>query len=74
VRRWDRLPAVMERTLLDDLRWAAFVLAGATIGWLILGADDPSVLLGFVIAAVVVIAAFTVIRTVARTTRSRRGR
>ena len=57
-----------ERTLIDDLRWAAAVLAGFVLGALILGADW-SVLLGAVVGVTFVV----VVRTVLRRRRASRG-
>jgi hypothetical protein len=58
----------MRRTLADDIRWALFVLAGATLGYLIFGAGDPSILLGAVAGAVIAIVVLNGLR------RLRRGR
>jgi uncharacterized membrane protein YeaQ/YmgE (transglycosylase-associated protein family) len=56
----------MQRTLADDLKWALFVLTGATLGYLVLGGGDTSLLLGCVIGAVIVIAVLNVLRRVRR--------
>ena len=65
-RGWTKLPPMMQRTLVDDLKWALFVLTGATLGYLVFGGGDTSLLLGFVIGAVVVIAVLSVLRRVRR--------
>ena len=53
---------IMERTLRDDLKCALVVLAGATVGYFLIGADDPSVLLGISVGCAVVIIALTILR------------
>jgi hypothetical protein len=63
-RRWDKLPPVMERTFQDDLKWALAVLAGATLGYFILGAQDASLLLGAFVGAVVVVCVFAALRRI----------
>jgi hypothetical protein len=63
-RSWLKLPPVMDRTFADDLRWAAFVLAGGVLAWVISGADDTSLLLWFAVSAAVVIAVLTALRRV----------
>jgi hypothetical protein len=60
------LPPVRQRTLPDDLRWALFVLAGATLGYFIFGAGDASVLVGCIVGAVVAILVLNVMRAVRR--------
>ena len=57
-----KLPPVMERTLGDDLKWAALVLAGAVLAFLVLGADDVGVLVGAAIGVVAVIVVLSVLR------------
>jgi hypothetical protein len=57
-----KLPPVMERTLADDLKWAALVLAGAMLAFLVLGADDAGVLVGAAIGVVAVIVVLSVLR------------
>jgi len=57
-----KLPPVMERTLADDLKWAALVLAGAVLAFLVLGADDVGVLVGAAIGVVAVIVVLSVLR------------
>jgi len=52
----------MERTFRDDLKWALAVLAGATLGYLVFGAGDASLLLGSFAGAVLVLCAFAVLR------------
>jgi uncharacterized membrane protein YfcA len=65
---WTKLPPLMHRTVADDLRWALFVLAGASLGYLLFGKDDPSILLGFIVGALIVIVVLNSLR------RFRRGR
>jgi predicted branched-subunit amino acid permease len=52
----------MQRTLRDDLTWALCLLVGATAGYLLLGADDPSLLLDFVIGAALLVVVLGVLR------------
>jgi hypothetical protein len=61
VSRWDRKP-VMQRTLRDDARWGLLVLLGATLAWLLLGADDPGVLLGAAVGIAIAIVVMNVVR------------
>jgi hypothetical protein len=65
---WNRtrLPPMMERSLADDLKWALFVFAGAVVGYLVLGGDDTSLLLGCVIGLACVIVVLNVVRRVRR--------
>ena len=63
---WTKSPPMMQRTLADDLKWALFVLTGATLGYLVFGRGDTSLLLGCVIGAVVVIVVLNVLRRVRR--------
>jgi hypothetical protein len=62
--RWGSLPPVMHRTLRDDLKWAFLFLAGVTLAYFIFGMDDASLLLSFVVAAVVLIIVFNIVRRV----------
>ena len=62
--RWARRPPVWERTWRDDMGWGLFVLAGAALAYLVLGADDPSLLLGAFLGVLLVIAFLTVARRV----------
>jgi hypothetical protein len=62
--RWGRLPPIMHRTLRDDLKWAFFFLAGVTLAYFLVGMDDTSLLLSFVVATVVLIIVFNIIRRV----------
>ena len=57
-----KLPPVMQRSLADDLKWAALVLTGAFLAFLVLGADDAGVLVGAAIGVLVVIVVLNVIR------------
>ena len=70
--RWTKLPPPMQRTLRDDLKWAAAVLTGALAGWLVFAAGDLSLLLGAVMGAVLTIVALNVIRPLVRRARARR--
>jgi hypothetical protein len=63
---WTKLPPMMQRTLADDLRWALFVLAGATLGYLLFGGGDTSLLLGCVLGAVLAILVLSALRRVMR--------
>jgi inner membrane protein involved in colicin E2 resistance len=63
-RTWGRLPPVMERTLRQDVMWALFVLAGAALAYLLLGADEPSLLLGALLGVAVVIIVLNFLRRV----------
>jgi hypothetical protein len=58
------LPPLMQRTLRDDLKWALGFLSGVTIGYFVLGADDPSLWLDFVVGAAVLIVVLNVLRRV----------
>ncbi len=57
-----KLPPLMQRSLADDLKWGAFVLAGAVLAFLVLGADDAGVLIGAAIGVLVVIVVLNVLR------------
>jgi hypothetical protein len=57
-----KLPPVMERTPADDLKWAALVLAGAVLAFLVLGADDVGVLVGAAIGVIAVVVVLSVLR------------
>jgi hypothetical protein len=65
-RRWTKSPPLMQRTFVDDLRWAVFVLAGATLGYFVFGGGDAALLLGSVVGAVLVIVVLNVVRGVLR--------
>jgi hypothetical protein len=58
------LPPVMQRTLRDDLKWAFFFLVGVTLAYFLFGMDDASLLLSFVVAAVVLIIVVNIVRRV----------
>jgi inner membrane protein involved in colicin E2 resistance len=66
---WGRLPPLWQRTLRDDLKWGAFVLVGATLAFVVFGADEPALLVGAFLGVVLVIAVMAVVRRV----RPRRG-
>jgi F0F1-type ATP synthase assembly protein I len=54
----------MERTFADDLRAAVLILSGATLGYLLVGADDPWLLLGGLIGVVLVTIVANILRRV----------
>jgi hypothetical protein len=56
----------MQRTAADDLRWAVFVLVGASLGYLLFGGGDPAVLIGAVVGVLVAIAVLNLVRHVRR--------
>ena len=57
-----------ERTLTDDLRWAAAVLAGFVLGALVFGAEWS-----IVVGAAVGVTFVVIVRTVLRRRRATRG-
>jgi hypothetical protein len=63
-RGWGGLPPVMQRTLRHDLMWAFAVLLGAALGYLTIGGEDTSALLGAVVGVVVVIVVLALLRRV----------
>jgi hypothetical protein len=63
---WRKLPPPLERSLPDDLKWAAFVFTGAILGWLVFAPGDTSVLLGAFIGLVIALAVINLVRLVAR--------
>jgi len=64
---WFKSPTpLMQRTLADDIRWAAFVLAGVVLALLILGADDASALVGAIVGVITVVVVLNVLRRVRR--------
>ena len=63
---WYRSPPVMERTLLDDVKWGLAVLAGATLGYFVFDVSDASVLVGAVIAVVLVVGVLNLARYASR--------
>ena len=52
----------MERSLWDDVFGAFCVLLGVAVGWLVFGADDPSVLVASVVGLVIGVAGINVVR------------
>jgi hypothetical protein len=60
----------MERTFRDDLTWALAVLAGAALAYLLFGGGDMSSLLGYLVGAVAVLCAITVLRRLKRRRRA----
>jgi hypothetical protein len=54
----------MERTFRDDLKWALAVLAGATLGYLVFGGGNASLLLGSFVGALVAISVLTGLRRI----------
>jgi ribose/xylose/arabinose/galactoside ABC-type transport system permease subunit len=65
-RDWAKLPPLMQRTLADDLRWALFVIAGALLGYVLLGGGDAAPLLGCIAGALVAIVVLNVVRRMRR--------
>jgi uncharacterized transporter YbjL len=65
---WGRTkwPPVMERTLADDLKWALFVLIGVTLGYVVFGGGETSLLLGSVAGVVLVIVVLNILRRLRR--------
>src|SRR5215204_5828780 len=63
---WTKSPPVMERTLADDLKWALFVLIGATLGYLVFGGGETSLLVGSVAGVVLVIVVLNILRRLRR--------
>jgi hypothetical protein len=59
---WARLPAPIDRTLWDHLKWGCAGLLGVALGYLIFGLDDPGLLRGYVIGVAIVILVFTLAR------------
>ena len=56
-----RLPPVLERTPVDDLKWLVAFLGGVLIGWLVFGADS-GLLVSFVISSVAIVVLLNLIR------------
>jgi uncharacterized membrane protein YfcA len=46
------------------MKWALFVLVGVTLGYVVFGADDPSLLLGAFVGVLVVVVVLNVVRRV----------
>jgi hypothetical protein len=63
---WTKLPPVMERSLVDDLKVALAVFTGGFLGYLVFAPDDPSVLLGGVIGLALVTVGLNIVRFVWR--------
>ena len=63
---WRKWPPVMERTLVDDIKWAVFVFAGAILGVLVFADGDASLLLGAFVGLVLVVVVLNVVRGVRR--------
>jgi hypothetical protein len=61
---WYRLPPFSQRTLRDDLKWGAAVLVGATLAFVVFGADEPALLWGALCGVVLVIGVMVVVRRV----------
>ena len=68
--RWTKPPPIMQRTLADDLRLALSLLTGATLGYLVFGGGDLSLLLGSVIGIALVIVGVAVLRRMGRRRRA----
>jgi hypothetical protein len=54
----------MERTLRDDVKWALAVLVGATLGYLVLGGGDASLIVGSFLGVLAVLCVLAVLRRV----------
>jgi hypothetical protein len=54
----------MQRTFRHDLIWALAVLLGAALGYLIIGGEDASALLGAVVGVVVVLVVLALLRRI----------
>ena len=65
-----RLPPVLDRTPLDDLKWFVAFIGGVLIGWLVFGADS-GLLVSFVISAVAIVVLLNLIRLWLRVVRPR---
>jgi len=65
-----RLPPVLERTPVDDLKWLVAFLGGVLIGWLVFGADS-GLLVSFVISSVAIVVLLNLIRLWLRVVRPR---
>ena len=68
VMRWTfaKLPRPMQRTFADDLKWAAAVLVGVLIAFLVFGHDDAWLLIGSFIGVTITIVGLNVARRVSR--------
>ena len=71
LREWNRLPPLLERTLLDDLKAALAILLGGAIGALLY--DSTSVLIGMAIGVTGVVLVLNLIRWVRRRRRTLAG-
>ena len=56
----------MERRLRDDLKWAVWILVGATAGYFLFDADDPRVLVGILVGCTVAIVVLNAVRRLRR--------
>ena len=65
-----RLPPVLERTPVDDLKWLVAFLGGVLIGWLVFGVDS-GLLVSFVISSVAIVVLLNLIRLWLRVVRPR---
>ena len=65
-----RLPPVLDRTPLDDLKWLVAFLGGVLIGWLVFGVDS-GLLVSFVISSVAIVVLLNLIRLWLRVVRPR---
>ena len=65
-----RLPPVLERTPVDDLKWLVAFLGGVLIGWLVFGADS-GLLVSFLISSVGIVVLLNLIRLWLRVVRPR---
>ena len=65
-----RLPPVLERTPVDDVKWLVAFLGGVLIGWLVFGVDS-GLLVSFVISSVAIVVLLNLIRLWLRVVRPR---
>ncbi|HEX5621955.1 MAG TPA: hypothetical protein VFX51_26245 [Solirubrobacteraceae bacterium] len=63
---WMKVPPVMERTLVDDIKVALGVFTGGLLGYLVFAPDDATVLLSGVIVLTIMVVMLQVVRAVWR--------
>ena len=56
----------MQRTLADDLKVGLFILVGATLGFLVFGDGQTSLLVGSILGVVLMVVALNVVRRIVR--------
>ena len=61
-----KLPRPMERTLGDDLKWAAAFLSGVVVAYFAFGNGDTGLLLGSLIGVTITIVSLNVARRLSR--------